>query len=166
MDLLDRLLQHDQWTTHQLLLRCRELTPQQLHQYVDIGHETVWDTLDHMLGNIRVWTDLMREQPVRLVSEHQATSIDDLIEQFDVAYTDFAAFAQTIVDQNQLDATYIDVLDKPSARKTFGGTILHVITHNMHHRGEVLHLLKRLGLHDLIEGDVLSWEQLLHEHTS
>jgi uncharacterized damage-inducible protein DinB len=28
----------------------------------------------------------------------------------------------------------------------------------MHHRGEVLHMLSRLGLTDLPEGDLLSWE--------
>ena len=30
----------------------------------------------------------------------------------------------------------------------------------MHHRGEVLHMLKRLDLTGLPEGDLLSWEAL------
>jgi uncharacterized damage-inducible protein DinB len=158
MDLLDRLLGHDQWTTQQLLLRCRELTSPQLHRRFDIGHETVWNTLDHMLGNIRVWTDLMAERPVRLQAEQPAESLDDFITQFDALYADFAACARMIAGNNRLDATYKDVLDDPPMPKTFGGTILHVITHNMHHRGEVLHMFARLGLPHLPEGDMLSWE--------
>jgi hypothetical protein len=31
----------------------------------------------------------------------------------------------------------------------------------MHHRAEVIHILTRLGLKNVLEGDVLSWEQQL-----
>jgi uncharacterized damage-inducible protein DinB len=50
---------HDAWTTRQILERFRELDDSQLHQAFDIGHETVYDTLVHMIGNVRTWTDLM-----------------------------------------------------------------------------------------------------------
>jgi len=51
------------------------------------------------------------------------------------------------------------VLDDPPAEKTFGGAIAHVLTHSMHHRAQVLHMLRRLGVGDVPEGDVLSWER-------
>lgn len=41
MDLLDRLLGHDAWTTHQLLRRAESLNEEQLDQDFDIGHRTV-----------------------------------------------------------------------------------------------------------------------------
>ena len=65
MDLLDRLLGHDAWTTRQLLLRCRGLTDEQLDRRFDIGHETLRGTLVHIIGNLEVWTDLLHERPVR-----------------------------------------------------------------------------------------------------
>jgi hypothetical protein len=37
--------------------------------------------------------------------------------------------------------------------------ILHFIMHSHQHRAELLHVLARLGVAGLIEGDVLSWEQ-------
>lgn len=33
-----------------------------------------------------------------------------------------------------------------------------LITHSLSHRVENLHMLQRLGLRNLLEGDVLSWE--------
>jgi uncharacterized damage-inducible protein DinB len=57
-----------------------------------------------------------------------------------------------------LDERYTDYLDNPPTQKTFGGTILHVLTHTTIHRSELMHLLQRLGVPDLIEGDALSWE--------
>ena len=159
MDLLDRLLHHDRWTTEQLLERCRELRAEQRAQPFDVGHQTLEATFQHMLGNVRAWSDLMAERPVWSSPEQPATTLDDLIAQWQAAYDDFAALARTIASQNRWDATYVDVLDDPPQRKTFGGTIAHVITHNMHHRCEVIHMLTRLGLANVLEGDVLSWEQ-------
>jgi hypothetical protein len=52
MDLIDRLLGHDVWTTHQLLLRCRGLTDEQLDRDFDIGHRTVRATLTHIIRNV------------------------------------------------------------------------------------------------------------------
>lgn len=161
MDLLDRLLGHDAWTTRQLLIRCRELDSTALHQPIDVGHETVYDTLVHMIGNVRTWTDLMTGTPIdRTEGAWDNLSIDDLLARHDAATADFAALARRVRDENRYDEQWIDVLDEPPTAKTYGGAIAHVITHNMHHRGELLHLLARLGLTDLPEGDVLSWEAM------
>jgi uncharacterized damage-inducible protein DinB len=58
MDILDRLLKHDAWTTRQLLLRCKELSHEQLHQPFDVGHETVYATIEHLIGNMEVYSSL------------------------------------------------------------------------------------------------------------
>jgi uncharacterized damage-inducible protein DinB len=158
MDLLDRLLGHDCWTTAQLLERCRELQPEQMTQPFDVGHQTLAATFQHMLGNVRVWTDLMAERPVRPSSD-EALRVDLLLAAWQRAYDDFATLARRIANEGRWDATYLDVLDDPPRPKSFGGTIAHIITHNMHHRSEIIHMLTRLGLEHVLEGDVLSWEQ-------
>jgi uncharacterized damage-inducible protein DinB len=162
MDLLDRLLGHDRWTTAQLLERCRELRAEQWTQPFDLGHQTLAETFGHMIDNVRVWTDLMAERPVRQSSDDAATTADALIAQWPMVYDDFATLARRVADQGRWDATYVDVLDDPPRPKTFGGTIAHIITHNMQHRAEVIHILTRLGLEHVLEGDVLSWEQQVH----
>jgi uncharacterized damage-inducible protein DinB len=161
MDLLDRFLGHDTWTTRRLLLYCRELTPEQLHRRFDIGHETLQETLVHMIRNIEVWTDLIYERPVQPYPEPReiTDTIDGLIQRLDRAAADFAAIARKLTDEGRLDDYWTDVLDDPPTQKTYGGAIVHLITHSMHHRGEVLHMLQRLGVPNLIEGDALSWEQ-------
>jgi uncharacterized damage-inducible protein DinB len=40
--------------------------------------------------------------------------------------------------------------------------IIHAIQHNAQHRGEVLHMLERLGVPNLPEGNPLEWELLTH----
>jgi len=159
MDLLDRLLGHDAWTTRRVLERCREVDPAALHRRFDLGHGTAYATIVHMIGNVRVWTDLMNGvtiEPGR--NAWDGLSVDELIARHDASQVDFAALARRIRDAGRWDERWVDTLDDPPAEKTYGGAVAHVITHDMHHRGEVLHILARLGVPDLLEGDALSWE--------
>ena len=158
MDLLDRLLEHDRWTTRRVLAICCALPPDQLMQPFDVGPGTLDATLRHLIANIQVWTDLMREGSVRPVDVIRSADIVELSTLFEDLYAEFAACARKVRDEGRWDATYLDTLDNPPKPKTFGGTVAHVITHDMHHRAELLHMLGRLGVEDLPEGDVLGWE--------
>lgn len=157
MDILERLLRHDVWTTQNLLNRCRELTPEQLNQSFDIGHQTLLETWEHLIGNVEVWTDLMNGDPI---TQHSTwPTLGELTERYEVAASRFGHLARRLAAENRLDELWTDILDNPPAQKTYGGAIAHVLTHNHAHRTEILHILSRFGLRNLIEGDVLGWEQ-------
>jgi len=157
LDLLDRLLEHDAWTTRRVLDFAQTLTDEQFDQDFDIGHRTVRETLQHMIGNIEVWTDLMAARPVRQMPTAWP-SLVELRRRFEAAFRDFAQVAREARDARRLGDRYVDVLDQPPQQKSYAGTILHVLTHDHMHRAEILHMLQRLGVQGLIEGDVLSWE--------
>ena len=156
MDLLDRLLGHDAWTTRQLLLRCGELSDEQLDGAFDIGHRTVRATFVHIIYNMEVWSSLMSGRPVP--GRSAGNSISSLIGRLEKAADDLAKVATDVSRRNGWDERWLDVLDDPPQEKSYGGAIAHIITHSMHHRAQLLYMLRRLGLKDLPEGDVLSWE--------
>jgi len=157
MDLIERLVGHDLWTTREVLRRCRELSDAQLNQNIDIDHRTVRATLAHMIWNLETWSDLMLGVPVDRVTE-RSESLDGLTERHQQAGQRFHSLARRLTDENRLEALWTDVLDNPPTKKTYGGAISHVITHNMHHRAQLLFMLDKLGLKDLPEGDLLGWE--------
>lgn len=70
----------------------------------------------------------------------------------------FGALARRITAEDRFDDLWTDSFDDPPTRKTYGGAIVHVITHDMHHRAHLLLMLGRLGLAGLPEGDALGWE--------
>jgi uncharacterized damage-inducible protein DinB len=164
MDLLDRLIEHDSWTTGYLLDRMKSLSDDQLDQQFDLGHGTLRSTVEHIVRNVEGWTDLMNECEIRS-RPRDDLSLAALRRRYDAAVLDFGNTARRLRDDQKINDTYMDVLDSPPRAKSFGGTILHVLTHNHSHRTEMLHMLERLGVKDLIEGDVLSWEEA-HAHLS
>jgi uncharacterized damage-inducible protein DinB len=162
MDLLDRLLGHDAWTTRLLLARCRELDDEQLDREFDLGHRTVRAILLHTIWNMEVWTDLLAGEPVRAAApEVGGRTVAEMIARLNCVTADFARVSRLVRDRNAWDERWIDYLDKPPTEKTYGVAIAHVITHSMHHRAQVLYLLRLLGLKNLPEGDALSWENSL-----
>lgn len=159
MDLLDRLLGHDAWTTRQLLLRCRELTDEQLDRRFDIGDRSLRGTFLHVIGIMEVWTDLMAARPVRKASTQDgAPSVDRLLNRLSLAAKDLAEGSRRIRDEGRLDQMLLDTREEPPVLKPLGGAIVHVTTHSMHHRAQALYLMEQLGLTNLPEGDALDWE--------
>jgi len=156
MDILERYLGYEAWTLRHMIGRTREVSRAQLHQQFDIGQGTLHSTLTHIIGNLETWTDLMRGDLRDHPPIHDYT--DAYLQRFDAAIADFSAFARSLAADGRLDETYMDILDKPPKAKSYGGTLLHVLTHTTVHRWEVQHILQRLGVKDLIEGDALSWE--------
>jgi len=153
MDLLDRLRGHDRWTTARLLNLSRGLTDVQLDQPFYVGHQTLRATFDHMISGVKFWMELMAGQQVD--AQHDDRSLTTLINRHEPSYATFTTLARRLHDEQRLDDT---LFHSHTARESFGGTIAHVILHNAQHRGEALHILERLGVPNLPEGDLQEWE--------
>jgi len=162
MDLLDRLLEHDVWTTRQLILQSKSLSDAQLDQPFDIDNRTLRECFNHIIGAMETWNDLLYERRVERSAETgpKSQSLDGLLARLETAGQELALLARQIARENRWDDTFIDVLDNPPQKKTFGGTIAHVITHSMHHRAQAMYIMEKLGIRDHIEGDVLGWEMM------
>jgi uncharacterized damage-inducible protein DinB len=155
MDIVDRLLAHDTWTTHQLLLACQSLPESSFDQEFEIDHKSLRKTFVHIIGNMETWTDLLHERPVQA---KKGDTIPELLERLRIVSRDFGNLTGDIVRQGRFDDYFLDILDDPPKKKTFGGAIGHVITHNMHHRAQIMFLMEQVGLEEHIEGDLLGWE--------
>ena len=155
MDLLDRLLGHDAWTTRQLLLLCADLHDEQLDRHFDIGPHSVRATFEHIVRNVEAWTDLMTGAPIR---PGGGSSMAELLERHDRASADLERLANAVADRDGWDERWVDPLETPRKERSFGGSIAHVVTHSMHHRAQLLYMLRVLDIPGRPEGDVLSWE--------
>ena len=165
MDILDRLTGHDAWTTRQLLLVCRNLPDSLLDHHFNFGQETLRKTFRHIIDNMEVWTGLMTENPA-LYQPHATPPGDSIValtERFDTISAEFIRAAREFQDTGRQDDFFVDVLDNPPRQKTFGGAIVHLTTHSMHHRAQILAMLDILGVQHDIEGDALGWERQLRD---
>lgn len=156
MNLLDRFLGHDAWTTRQLLTICAELPDQVLDREHDIGHRTLRKTFDHIISNMEIWSSLMTSDEVDRANGEQTVAA--MLRRLSVAEARLKSVAQRTESRNGWDDLWTDTLDDPPREKSFGTAIAHVITHSMHHRAQILYILRLSGVKSIPEGDVFSWE--------
>lgn len=155
MNLVDCLLGHDAWTTKRILDICAKLSVAELDRDFDIGHRTLRGTLDHIIHNMEIWSALMAQQEFERSTDQ---TISGMAQRLANAESRLRKVAQDVAESNAWNETWYDHLDRPPGEKRFGTSIAHLITHSMHHRAQLLYMLRLCGVRDLPEGDVFSWE--------
>jgi uncharacterized damage-inducible protein DinB len=152
MTILERLLGHDAWTTRQLLLRCRELSDEQLDRKFDIGDRSLRETFVHMLECNELHLDRILGRPERELPEDY--TVEALLKRQRATAKQLADLALRTEREGRLDELWGEV------KLTLGAGIVHVITHSMHHRAQAMFIMEQLRLKDVIEGDALGWESV------
>jgi len=161
MTIIDRLLGHDAWTTRQLLLRCRELSEEQLNIRFEIGDRSLVGTFEHLIAVMESHTDLLlgRRTPENFLATkalRDDESVEGLLRRLTIVAKDFAEITAKVEREGRADEMVTD--PGSGNRLPFGAVIAHVLTHSMHHRAQILYMLEQLGVKDAIEGDALGWE--------
>jgi uncharacterized damage-inducible protein DinB len=155
-DLLPILLSHDHWATAQLLSACGTLSPEQFHQRFDIGPGLLHDTLTHVVGAMRTWTDTLAgiDPRPRLETDGQRRTPGEFRALLDEAAMAFAAEARRLPLAEMVTR---HLRDGTTRHFTRGAVLAHVATHGMHHRAQCLNMLRRLGAEPLPPSSVTEW---------
>jgi len=153
-DILEILLKHDQWATAQILDASAKLTSEQFHQRFEMGPGSLHDTLTHMLGAMRAWTQMLAGQTPgpRLEQDGKRTPAE-LAALLESCARDFGAEAH----RRPLDETITRSRDGKTYQFTRGAVLAHVATHGMHHRAQCLNMLRQLGVSPLPHSSVAEW---------
>ena len=156
MDLLERMVGHDYWATGLVLGHCGALSDEQLTQVFDIGNTTIIDTLTHQINVLEYWRQGMageamtKDWPARM-------TVPELVALHDRYQPAFAEVARAAQAEGRLDEMFTDFYGYP---QSIGATILQTMYHTTWHRAEVRHMLQRLGVQDIWDGDPQEWEYI------
>ncbi|NOG55634.1 MAG: hypothetical protein HND57_15145 [Planctomycetes bacterium] len=163
MDLLDRLLAHNEWATRVLLEHCVTLSADDFTRDFEIGPGSLHSTLAHTIGCMHVWADIVRDG--RLDDDHsdiidRCSTPNDLLTELAAAHTSLTQ-ALTHTRNNRTNDDILNLEHEKSGKRyrfTYGSMAGHVLTHGMHHRAQILVMLRKLGQPDLPDIDMLEWE--------
>jgi uncharacterized damage-inducible protein DinB len=155
-DPLQILLAHDRWATGKILDACTSLTDAQFHQPFEMGPGSVHNTALHMLGAMRLWCDVLSGEPstpTRLDQDGKKRTASALIALAGETYDYFTDLA--------LKHPVEESISRERGGKiytfTCGAVITHVTTHGMHHRAQLLNMLRHLGVNPLPKSSVVEW---------
>jgi uncharacterized damage-inducible protein DinB len=154
-DPLQILLRHNLWATRQMIDAAAKLSEEQFHQRFEMGPGSVHDTLQHMMGAMRVWADVLAGREVRPRLEQQGVrrTPGELHALLNEVSADLAASAVA----HPLNGTVVRKREDKTYTLTRGAVLMQVLTHGMHHRAQILNMLRRLGVTPLPHSSVVEW---------
>jgi uncharacterized damage-inducible protein DinB len=158
-DCLQILLSHDRWATAQILDACRKLPADQFHRRFDIGPGSLHDTLTHIAGAMRTWTETLagQEPRPRLEVDGQRRTPEQLLSLLEEVWQEFSAEGRRRPIEEMVSRR---TRDGKTLHLTRGAVLTHVTTHGMHHRAQCLNMLRQLGVKPLPPSSVAEWTWL------
>jgi len=158
-DPLNILLSFDRWATARMLDACGKLTDEQFHHRFDMGPGSLHDTVTHIVGAMRAWTQTLTGQPPqpRIDTDGRRRTVAELRALLDETAPAFAAEARRL----PFDAMVTRVTrDGQTIQLARGAVLMQVTTHGMHHRAQCLNMLRQLGVKPLPPSSVAEWTRL------
>jgi AraC family transcriptional regulator len=157
MDLIDRMLEHDQWTVGQMLDLAGRLTVEQLDGPIDIGIETIEESNVTLRGLLASLVDT-KERWIAAVEGREVPPQDDqslasLKQRYADAGPEFMRLFQDARRRGEEELTFIDATCDPPESFTYGGVIAHVLNFSAFRRTLALSAFWEFGLKDLGTGD-------------
>jgi uncharacterized damage-inducible protein DinB len=144
---------HDTWATRELLTRCEPLSHDHFHKRFDFGIGSIHDTFLHIIAAMVRWSERIDGRPLTpwRGPEDNTTkySVRELLTMLDEAGGLLAQVANN-ASKTGLDATihlgtgYSDAM--PNAVTSKAAALVHVTTHGTHHRSQLFHMLRLVGV--------------------
>ncbi|HEY1923240.1 MAG TPA: DinB family protein [Tepidisphaeraceae bacterium] len=148
-DAILTLVNYDLWCTDHLAANMESLSIEDVTREFPIGWRTLHRTLHHIVTTAELWSDRSLANPSGIRPEEknsgpQLFSTTSLRERYRVA-------------GRQMLSSLAVLYATPGSAKDVGWHIrrnhlIHITTHSMHHRAQMIFMLTQLGVPDIIEG--------------
>lgn len=148
------LLAHCRSADADLLAVMGNLSAEQLDQPFEMGPGSIRATFEHNLGALRGWADVYANRPRRAWLPDEGPYS---VEQLNVITAELHDDWADIAGKFPLD----EVIERPRGdsvrRFTRAHILVHVTTHSMHHRAQIINMLRHVGVDKLPTGSVMHW---------
>ncbi len=138
-------------TRHILLAQCRMLSEQELVAESNFGFLSIKATLVHIAGCYHAWIGsfffAQTKTPIRTEQQVAIMTFDDIEQYFEEADAYVAKlFAHDSFDWDEIMEKELPWrTDSGIVRKSPRQLLMHAVTHEFHHKGQVVAMLRQLG---------------------
>jgi len=163
MDLSERLVEHDNWLTQELIDRAAALEEEQLDEPVPLQPPTeafaepapsLRDMLDRLVFTKEMWSAAIAG---RAFTRSGETSLDALRARLLRAGPEFSQLVRDIRERGAWDTAFVDALCEPPESFSFGGAVSHVVLWNARRAQIAADVLRRHGIE--VATGALGWDR-------
>jgi uncharacterized damage-inducible protein DinB len=143
---IEQLVAFNRWANQCFFEALNQLSAEQYGRDLQSSHGGIHGTLAHIVGTEKGWLCRWQGQPSAAAAELGRTkSLADLKASWEQVCVDMQQFLRTLDDQ-KLHQTLTTTARTGTYTSPYWQMIQHVVDHSSYHRGQVVTMLRQLGL--------------------
>jgi len=145
---VNEFFSHNYWARDCDLRACAVLTKEQFLRSLGSSFESVRDTLVHMMGAEWLWLERWRGQsPEAMIPAQQFTSLDMVTSEWSGVEHGMRDYLAQLTDADLLQPVTYKSQKGDTFTYELWRQMIHLLSHQSYHRGQVATLLRQLGAH-------------------
>jgi uncharacterized damage-inducible protein DinB len=160
-DLLLRYVRYSQWAHKRLLDLINELSPEQHHKTVPSSFDSLYKTVFHVWGAESLWLARLNMQTMKISGDPFDGSMKNLSEALKAVDQQWVDWFSTREDSELTEKLQYTNVAGQSFSQPYDDLLLHIFNHNTYHNGQLVTMLRALGLEKIPATDYVAWTRLL-----
>jgi uncharacterized damage-inducible protein DinB len=159
-ELLLRYALYNRWAHKRLLDLINALTTEQQHVTIPSSFDSLYKTVFHIWGAESLWLGRLNKEPIKISGDPFNKSMENLsgaLETLDHQWVDWF----TSKEDNQLtEKIHYTNMAGQAFFEPYDLLLLHIFNHNTYHNGQLVTMLRALGVDKIHSTDFVAWTRL------
>jgi len=134
------------WASHRIFEATAALTPDQFTKDMKSSHGSIHGTLVHMVSAEKVWLGRWQGRAEPFLKTTDVPTHGALVELWEKTGFEIAKFLGTLTDKKLQDTFIMKTMKGETFEHVLWHAMQHVVDHSTYHRGQVITMLRQLGI--------------------
>lgn len=140
------LFDYNAWADKRIFEALTALLTEQYNRDLKSSFGSIHGTIAHIVGAERVWLFRWLHKPASLMGPADFASLADVRKMWDEVEAERSAFLATLTDAMLESKIVIKPTGGGEYVHTLQQTLLHTVDHSSYHRGQIITMLRQLGV--------------------
>jgi uncharacterized damage-inducible protein DinB len=137
---------YNSWANNLLFSAVEKLPQEQYVQDMKTSHGSIHSTLIHLVGAEKIWRERFVGEPLPFLSTDPPGTLSALKSIWEKNGFDTARWIGTMSDTSLQETFTMKTLKGETFTHKYWQAFLHLVTHSSYHRGQVIAMLRQLGV--------------------
>ena len=137
---------YNSWANNRIFETLVSLPPEQYMKEMNSSHGGIHGTMIHLVGAEKVWLERFHGAPQPFLTENPPKSLADLKAVWEKEGYNMARWLGTMTDRKLAETFTMKTLKGETFTHPFSHAFQHLMNHSTYHRGQVVTMLRQLGV--------------------
>ncbi len=162
-DLFIQLAKYNQWAHKRLLDLINTLNPELHHQAIPSSFNSLYKTVFHIWEAESLWFLRLSQKSAKVTADDFNSSMKQLSDSLELVDQQWIDWVDGKSDEELNEKSHYQNKTGQPFYQTYNTLLIHIFNHNTYHNGQLVTILRALGIEGIPSTDFVAWSRLQSE---